>query len=244
MLNRENISWAQIGVEAVAIVASILLAFAIDAWWDERQLRVEEGEILLGLQQEFAQKREILEEYRAMNDRALIAMVELLQASHRGSWDDAGLEFGTALGRVLTPATADLPNGVLAALISSGRLEIVSSKALRERLAAWSGVYDELRDDEINNAGLIFDLAIPYLARTGVPMSQSFSAIERTGAPRRSIMDQPDVLSRLLTDPEFLSILEIRYGLALHTQEEFGAALAAVDAILMELGHESGQEFD
>lgn len=32
--------------EGVVIVASILLAFAIDAWWDERKERVEEREIL------------------------------------------------------------------------------------------------------------------------------------------------------------------------------------------------------
>ena len=40
-------------VEGLVIVLSILLAFAIDAWWDERQERIEEGEILHGLNQEF-----------------------------------------------------------------------------------------------------------------------------------------------------------------------------------------------
>jgi hypothetical protein len=41
-----DIHWKRIAVEAVAIVGSILLAFWIDAWWEERQERVEEVEII------------------------------------------------------------------------------------------------------------------------------------------------------------------------------------------------------
>ena len=35
--NASEIPWKRITVEAVAIVGSILLAFAIDTWWDDRQ---------------------------------------------------------------------------------------------------------------------------------------------------------------------------------------------------------------
>ena len=44
-------SWGLLLTEMVLIVASILLAFALDSWWDERRDRVEEGEILQGLQE-------------------------------------------------------------------------------------------------------------------------------------------------------------------------------------------------
>ena len=37
MNDRSNIPWNRILVEGVAIIASILIAFAIDAWWDDRQ---------------------------------------------------------------------------------------------------------------------------------------------------------------------------------------------------------------
>ena len=39
MANAYEIPWKRICVEAVTIVGSILLAFAIDAWWEERQER-------------------------------------------------------------------------------------------------------------------------------------------------------------------------------------------------------------
>ena len=37
MINNQNIPWKRLSVEAAAIVASILLAFAIDAWWEARR---------------------------------------------------------------------------------------------------------------------------------------------------------------------------------------------------------------
>ena len=40
------IPWKRIAVEAVAIVASILLAFAIEAWWDDWQQQEAEQVIL------------------------------------------------------------------------------------------------------------------------------------------------------------------------------------------------------
>ncbi|MEM7280430.1 MAG: hypothetical protein AAF438_02190 [Pseudomonadota bacterium] len=45
-MNKKNIPWAQISIEATAIVLSILLAFWIDAWWSNKQQRVTEREYL------------------------------------------------------------------------------------------------------------------------------------------------------------------------------------------------------
>ena len=39
---RREIPWTTLFIEGVAIVVSILLAFAIDAWWDQRKGRAEE----------------------------------------------------------------------------------------------------------------------------------------------------------------------------------------------------------
>lgn len=36
MAESKTIAWKQISIEAVAIILSILLAFAIDAWWTDR----------------------------------------------------------------------------------------------------------------------------------------------------------------------------------------------------------------
>ena len=44
------IPWGRLVAEGAAIVISILLAFSIDAWWDNRKDIAEEREILLGLE--------------------------------------------------------------------------------------------------------------------------------------------------------------------------------------------------
>ena len=46
------IPWLRVFVEGVVIVGSILLAFGIDAWWEGRQERAEEQQLLTNLQQE------------------------------------------------------------------------------------------------------------------------------------------------------------------------------------------------
>jgi hypothetical protein len=60
MANTQIIPWKHTAVDALAIVGSILLAFAIDAWWEDRQIRVEEQQVLLGLQEEFLANHEVL----------------------------------------------------------------------------------------------------------------------------------------------------------------------------------------
>lgn len=46
MANTDDIRWKHISAEAFAIVVSILLAFWIDAWWEERKDRFAEQEYL------------------------------------------------------------------------------------------------------------------------------------------------------------------------------------------------------
>ena len=57
----DKISWRRILVEGLVIVVSILLAFGIEAWWQERGDRTAELEALVGLHAEFTAIRERLE---------------------------------------------------------------------------------------------------------------------------------------------------------------------------------------
>ena len=46
---RTSIPWPRVIVEGAVIVVSILLAFGIDAWWEGRQERAEEGRYIAAL---------------------------------------------------------------------------------------------------------------------------------------------------------------------------------------------------
>ena len=57
----QGIAWKRITAEGIAIVVSILLAFAIDAAWDESRERAQERRALRGLQEEFTENLRLLE---------------------------------------------------------------------------------------------------------------------------------------------------------------------------------------
>jgi hypothetical protein len=66
MTDMSKAPWKRLSLEAAAIVASILLAFWIDAGWDQREEAVREQivlETLLADMQEFQSAREIREDY-------------------------------------------------------------------------------------------------------------------------------------------------------------------------------------
>ncbi len=78
MRDVNNIQWKRRSVEAAAIVASILLAFAIDAWWAEQQDRRAESEILSRLHKEFTLVRYGIGAMGTQN-RVQVASVEMFR---------------------------------------------------------------------------------------------------------------------------------------------------------------------
>lgn len=231
-MNRGRLFW-----EGVVIVISILLAFSIDAWWDERKDRIEEREILIGLEEEFRQNREIFEHQLQANLDMLVAMKVLLTAVHEGRWTVEGMSFDEALSQVLRPPTTDLGGGVLRAVMSGGRLPLISNKELRFKLAAWEGVLGEVLDDELTGRDLVFNTLLPYFIEHGVPLSRAWDGDDWGEWPIASttLTADPEALQSLLADPSFQTILEARYVYWAHTTGEYESALDAIDEILAEI---------
>ena len=74
---KPQIPWLRVFVEGVVIVGSILLAFGIQAWWDESQEREEEQEALAGLSSDFQAniaQLEFVSTLRADSDAAALRL--------------------------------------------------------------------------------------------------------------------------------------------------------------------------
>ncbi len=65
-----DVRWKRILVESAAVIASILLAFGIDATWDAWRERGTEREVMSALHQEMLSNREQLEGVIRLNDEA------------------------------------------------------------------------------------------------------------------------------------------------------------------------------
>jgi hypothetical protein len=78
MAETQKIPWPRIAVEAAAIVASILLAFAIDAWWVDSKERKAEVDHLARVLAELENNADIIEEKLDTISTAITATSEFM----------------------------------------------------------------------------------------------------------------------------------------------------------------------
>ena len=177
MLENQKIPFPRLFAESLAIIVSILLAFAIDAWWDDIQNRKDERLILESLLEEFQEKTEVLTFRRTFNEAILNAARELLRIASESeatvktdeidrlveiiTWMQIGNEWDTA---------------ALNSLIAGGELSKISNRELREKLARWVPVFEQIklrlrRDGDFNietlNPFLIRHTQLPQIWASG-----------------------------------------------------------------------------
>lgn len=145
MAESQIIPWKRITVEAVAIVGSILLAFAIDARWDNHQDRQKEKEILEGLLVEFQSMEEMLDwdqKYYGAIRASALKLVDIGMGVEDNVSDqeiDQLLEEVWWWSQPMRWNTAELNS-----IIASGNLVLVSNAALRKDLGEWANTMKEV----------------------------------------------------------------------------------------------------
>ena len=142
----QSIPWKRITVEALAIIASILLAFAIDAWWDDRRDRITERNYLASLRQEIAEGINLGLENLERREETIKAHETLIQQ---------------------TQGAARAPESELYELISYASLPIqyIPPRSVFNDIVA-SGATLLIRSDELRLALAEFDQGIRWLERT------------------------------------------------------------------------------
>ena len=160
----QKVPWKRISVEAVAIVASILLAFAIDAWWEDRKEVDLERRLLTALLVEFEQNGEMLRQAREEYERRYLDAVRILEfmGGEPAEIDEA--EFERLVGSLLWRRTFHLESGVHDGLLASGELSLIRDEALRNRLAAWPSYVAEWSEEEDAVFSFVNEVLFPHLS--------------------------------------------------------------------------------
>jgi hypothetical protein len=142
-------SWFRALTEGAIIVGSILLAFGLDAWWDDRAHRAELRNQLEVVAREMVSTREALN--RVLNAHDMNARLAAHLSSTLGGVSDGSevLVSDTLVGLLLPQVTADVTTGSLGAFIEAGGLELIDDADIRRDLLDWPTRIDDLRDDEI-----------------------------------------------------------------------------------------------
>ena len=136
MTNNQKIPSARLAVESIAIVGSILVAFAIDAWWEDRQEQRDERSYLTSLRQELIRGLDSVAQGESVHREVLDTNVDLInqiQAENRASVESLHYMF-SLLSR---PTDLRLPRAVFDDLVSSGGTQLIRSDDLRIALALY-----------------------------------------------------------------------------------------------------------
>jgi hypothetical protein len=122
--------------EGVAILHSILLAFSIDAAWEAKQLREQEGEYLTALRVEMALAAEELAEDNGRRDRWIVWSDSILGRLAGQTMPDSVVNVWIQqVGMLMTRFFP--PSAVLNDLVSSGNLANLTSNDLRFALLSY-----------------------------------------------------------------------------------------------------------
>lgn len=244
MAIRNGFSFGRTLAEVVAIVGSILAAFAIDAWWDEVRERDLEAEQLSRLHAEFSNNLRMMDSryFRSLRREALGDVLVLAEAHEASLPVDVDIPV-LLLMRILNAATFEVESPVLDGLIRSGGLEIVEDREVVTALASWDrGVrnYIELAQRARRNSDT---LLFPALAARG----SISSVVERGSATyaREQFLNgdpDPEHAIRIRVDEELLGLLALGYNdsrvteFTLSMMQSYGQdVLAAIEATGLEI---------
>ena len=150
-------------VESLVIVGSILAAFGIDAAWEERNEREQEKALLESLIADFEAARRDLQRVLPIHER-IIGAAEQLTLPDRASIAAAHVDsLRQAVAYLLLDPTFDPPSGTVAAVLSSGRIDIIKNRELVLELTQWSAVAQDFQEDEDRANGHLDSTLYPML---------------------------------------------------------------------------------
>ncbi|MBT8448223.1 MAG: hypothetical protein KJO69_00945 [Gammaproteobacteria bacterium] len=148
-MQQNQIQWPRLLTEGLVIIASILLAFIIDAWWDNRQDRVQEREHLSSMKTEFEASIVGLEKVNGAvttHAKNVQEFIKLLKSVPIG---ESVVVPSELLGAAITWRTSDVSTSTLNALIASGNLNLLQNVELRSKLVGFPAFLLDTTEDEV-----------------------------------------------------------------------------------------------
>ena len=169
MTANEKIPWKRLSVEAAAIVGSILLAFAIDAWWAERLERITEREVLSRLYDEFSSNRERLDTWVSVDGfmqrikASSLRVSEIMDAAMKGGSETVSV-LDVQIADLVRSATFEAETPVYESLVRSGRIEIVENREIVTAIAKWERSLRNAAEIEQTRRQFVNNQLLPVLA--------------------------------------------------------------------------------
>ena len=200
--------WSRVLAEGAAIVVSILLAFAIQAWWEGRG----EGHIrratVEGLLADFELSQRGLTTFNGFNRRIEAGNALLIG---RLDSEDEGIPVSVPDSLLVTAVNAPVfapSRAALDAMLATGRLGLIRNQGLREALAAWLQRLDLTNAHEVLVRDIVANQVVPLLGRQ-TSLAEVHEKVRAWNA-RGDGSDYVSVDHTLRADPELVAVLAHR----------------------------------
>jgi hypothetical protein len=235
----QEIPWKRITIETIAIVGSILLAFAIDAAWSARQTQADERTALEGLYSDFMATREqmnvTMEEHRARSQG-----YHWLQTATDNEIRGLSPEAATSLYRDLyAPITVDVSRGTLDGLIGAGELGLIKSPALRQILVDFQTYHDDLEEERSMMRAASYEFQAATIALGGPWTAHSEEVRSSTTLPELQPVGPADLVA-LRETRHIWGLAGMSYYWSAIYLQQLQRLATAVDDILAILQQELG----
>ncbi|WP_189496395.1 DUF6090 family protein [Algimonas arctica] len=199
-------NWFAVALDFFIVVFGILIAFQITNWSDARSERIDAGNILVRLEQDFQQKLDRTDRSLALYKSNLAAAGRLIRGIRQKQLAEETLLDDISIATEYTLPTG--PSITYTELVSDGRLQLIQSDELRRALSELNdyvnfargqhGFYTSPLD---SSRGTL--ISARSLIATGVPVKKN----------RNSFATKEVDHARLINDPDMLAALQTAYGI-------------------------------
>lgn len=153
-----------LALEGVVIVGSILLAFALQAWWDDRAIRQEVVEDLVNVDRELVDNAARVRYQVDFMRRIVTAADTVVRLMGARAGEIVLVDTLAWLGIDGPSLTLNASFGAIDAMMSSGRLASVESPLLRSSLAGLRSRIEDAAEEQTIAQGMKWNQLKPRLA--------------------------------------------------------------------------------
>lgn len=238
MAESTSIPWKRLTTEGAAIVVSILLAFAIQAWWEDRNDRQAERWLLDRLQADFTEIRSDLAVVREDHQVTFDATIALLELPASDRPIALTTQLADRIGRVfLVSRTFNPGSGSVNAFLNNQMSTRVGNQPLADLLIRWSGQVEELQEEEAQMQKGVSERWTPFLAsRTEVAPILHVTNPVFSELPKEDKQLSED--AEMVFDMEFRNHVVDRYKWQLIALRDLEPLETTVEEVLMHLQKE------
>lgn len=203
MPSTQNISWLRLSAEAAAIILSILVAFMIDAWWDDVQQRKHLETVLASLEAGFTENVVLIDQnidYVTTDRNRVQRFIDMTPDEAAKIPPEQTFSILEAIWR---PGTNENNSSLLISILDAENINLLGNNALQEAVARWRTQIDELAERAgqlaINEGEAL--LALGRYPQIGVVLAHAEDENSRnlTGL-------SGDIMRRVREDNEFMAI--------------------------------------